>query len=70
LPAVQQAQPRARRSEPAKFQYRYDHSGGIRRNNTRVSVIGDRLYVLGGVTGVGERTAHAVGELLVGSIQR
>ena len=48
----------------------YDHSRGIRRNNAKVSVIGDRLYVLGGVTGVGERTAHAVGELLIGTIRR
>jgi N-acetylneuraminic acid mutarotase len=50
--------------------YNYDYSRGIRRNNTKVSVIGDRLYVLGGVTGVGERTAHAVGELLIGTIRR
>jgi N-acetylneuraminic acid mutarotase len=59
-----------RAKEPStKLQYRYDHSRGIRRNNARVSVIRDRLYVLGGVTGVGERTAHAVGELLVGTVQ-
>jgi hypothetical protein len=48
----------------------YDYSRGIRRQSTRVSLIGGRLYLLANVMGAGERTMHGTNELLVGTIHK
>jgi len=60
--------PRIEKAPTTDYLYRYNFSRGVRRSNTRVSVLDDHLYVLGVVTGVGERTAHATDELLIGTI--
>ena len=56
-----------RRVPPFNPFARYDYSNGVRRHSTPI-VIGNTMYLLGNVMGVGRRTVHGTDELLIGDI--